>query len=674
MPPLAVVLSLVPMQLTARLITPGAFLAAALLSGGAAIWGVSVIESRSASLVRTALVVGGFDWTGVETDGLQVIVTGTAPTESARFRALATAGEAVDPARVIDAISVNDPGDVRPPDFSVEILRNADGISLIGLVPAGTDREATVARLSRIAGEGKVADLLDAADNPVPESWQPALDFALQALGELPRSKISVGAGQVAVTAIADSAAEKARIESDLLRMAPASVRVSMEISAPRPVIAPFSLRFLKDAQGARFDACSADTEEARDLILGAAAGAGATGRQSCTIGLGVPSPDWAAAAAMAIGAVNEMGAGTLTFSDADITLVAPSGVPQEVFDRAAGRLESGLPEVFSLKAVRNEPETGGAAGGDGGATVFRAVLSTDGELQLDGRVPDERARDAVQSFARAVFGEARVVPAMRIAPGLPEGWPVRVLAALEALGELTSGSVTVEAGEIRIEGVSGSADARDRVARMLADRLGGEARIALDIRYDEALDPILKLPKPEDCERDLNAVTAADKITFEPGKAVIAPASRKAIELLAEVMKRCSDFPIEVGGHTDAQGREEMNLALSKARALAVVEALMERRVLTGHLTAEGYGETQPVADNESEAGREANRRIEFRLIRHDDMAAAAAGVRVLRAGPETPRALPRPARAGGVASGSASGEAAGGGAGGGAGSADAD
>ena len=72
----------------------------------------------------------------------------------------------------------------------------------------------------------------------------------------------------------------------------------------------------------------------------------------------------------------------------------------------------------------------------------------------------------------------------------------------------------------------------------------------------------------------------------------------------------------MEVGGYTGSQGREEMNKALSQRRADAVLSALLARRVLTTNLTAHGYGEENPIADNDTEAGREANRRIEFRLI----------------------------------------------------------
>jgi OOP family OmpA-OmpF porin len=83
--------------------------------------------------------------------------------------------------------------------------------------------------------------------------------------------------------------------------------------------------------------------------------------------------------------------------------------------------------------------------------------------------------------------------------------------------------------------------------------------------------------------------------------------------------LKKCGEIRIEVQGHTDSQGRESMNLTLSQSRAEAVIEELMNRRILVSNITAKGYGETTPIADNDTEEGREANRRIEFRLIQPD-------------------------------------------------------
>lgn len=601
------------MRLPHRLIPPAAFLAAAVLAILGAILAAGLVESRSASGVRKALDAAGLGWAQVRADGLKVLLSGTAPNETERFRAVSTAGSVIDAANVRDDMEVADSAVIDTPEFTVEILRNDDGISLIGLVPAGTARDEIKARVTAIAGGVPVTDLLESAKYPVPDTWPLALDFGLSALADLPRSKISITAPKVAIVAITDSAAEKARIEADLARRKPEAVALERDISAPRPVIAPFTLRFLIDEQGARFDACSANNERARDRILAAANDAGAPPQTTCTIGLGVPSPQWADAVTLGIGVLADLGAGSITFSDADVSLIAAPSVDQAAFDEAVGRLESNLPEVFSLRAeLTPKPE----AQVQKGPAVFTAALAADGKVTLGGRITDETARDSVESYARSRFGSSNVDTAMRLETDLPEGWPLRALVGLQALAELAQGQLTVTAEDVTLTGVSGSQDARDSVSRMLAAGLGKGAKFRLDIRYDAKLDPLLGLPTPEQCIARINDELAAHKLAFEPGSATFTPDSAKTLDTLAGLMKDCTDVPIEVAGHTDSQGREEMNLALSEDRAEAVVAALLERRVPTSNLTAVGYGETVPIADNGSEAGREANRRIEFRLL----------------------------------------------------------
>ena len=87
-------------------------------------------------------------------------------------------------------------------------------------------------------------------------------------------------------------------------------------------------------------------------------------------------------------------------------------------------------------------------------------------------------------------------------------------------------------------------------------------------------------------------------------------------MDQIADLLRTCGSLRLEVQGHTDSQGREEMNLSLSQARAESVLNELRARKVLTSSFIAKGYGEALPIAENDTEEGREANRRIEFRLI----------------------------------------------------------
>ncbi len=610
------------------------FAVTALLSLVAAGFAVSKIEDASEFAVRRALNLQGHDWAEVQSDGLRVVLTGTAPDEATRFNALTAAGTEVETSRVIDEMEVAPTADLTPPRFSVEILRNDSGISIIGLVPSELDRDDLIEHLQRLDPSARVSDLMESADYPKPDGWDQAIDYAIDALSDLPRAKISASPGLVRVTAIADSQQEKERLEQNLNRAAPPGLRIGLSISAPRPVITPFTLRYLIDEDGGQFDACSAQDEDARDIIVGTAQEAGLTGPYSCTIGLGVPSPRWANAAQLSIRALAELGKGSVTLSDADITLVAAQDTNPFEFDRIVGELENALPEVFVLHAVLPEPEPDDPSG----PVEFVATRSPEGLVQLRGRVGDETLREMTDSFARAAFGSLQVHTATRIAPDLPADWPVRVLAGLEALSELHNGALTVTPDNVALSGISHDPDAKARIAGMLSDKLGEAQEYTLSITYQEPPAPADAPPDPEVCEEQLAEVQAASKIAFEPGSATVAAESRDALNQIADILRECGPIRLEIQGHTDSQGREEMNEQLSQARAQSILNELRGRRVPTSSFSAVGYGETQPIADNDTEEGREENRRIEFRLIRPEPVANSETGLEAMEAETETP------------------------------------
>mgnify|MGYP000208991667 CR=1 FL=1 len=603
------------MRLSSLTILVGTFLGAALISVIVAIFAAAAIERSSADGVKMALDIEGMSWTDVTADGLRVELTGTAPSEADRFRAITVAGHVVDASRVIDAMKTADSEGLAPPRFSIELLRNEGQISLIGLIPAATDREALIKRLDDLPNVDTVTDLLETANYPAPESWPLTLDYAVTALRDLPRSKISLAAGKVSVTAMTSSIEKQKELETRLTRRAGGPIQLTLAISAPRPVITPFTLRYIIDDAGGRFDACSADTEAARDRILTAAEGAGLTGEARCTLGLGVPSPEWDAAVSSAILALARIGKGTVTFSDADISLIAAESTDRATFDRVIGELENALPDVFALHAVLPEVDSGAPKG----PAEFTATLSPEGQVQLRGRIRNELSRKTADSYAKSRFGIDNVYFAARLDDTLPEGWSLRVLAGLSALAQLANGALTVTEDSVSVTGVTGNKDASADIARLLSDQLGEGQEFRIDVAYNEKLDPDAARPPPEKCIADVKAIQSVRKINFEPGSATVTGDSRRVLDDLAEILRFCGPLQIEIGGHTDSQGREEMNLDLSQQRADTVIAELRNRRVITSGFVATGYGETQPIGDNATEEGREENRRIEFSLISAD-------------------------------------------------------
>ena len=605
------------MQLSAILYRFGVFVAAALLSVLAARATVTVVESRSVLAVQEDLIDRKYEWASVLGDGLQVILEGEAPTEASRFRAISSAGRIVDASRIIDNMTVADSGGIEAPEFAIEILRNDSGISLIGLIPEGMDRDGLNRRIERLADGQPVTDLLEAADYDTPDRWESAVDYAIRALGELPRSKISVTAQRVSVDAISDSRDEKAQLETRLARNTPEGVALAVSISAPRPVMAPFTTRFSLTEEGAQLSACAVDTADAERRILAAASELGFAERSTCVRALGSPSRQWGEAVEMAIQTVGELGGGTVTISDGDITIVALEGTAQATFDSAIGKLENALPAAFAVQAdlpvMVQESEDG--------PPQFVATLSPEGSVQLRGRIESDMLNTVAANYASARFGQNNLTMGTRVAEGLPDGWSVRVLAGLEALSELSNGAVTVEPGTVVVRGNTGNPNASADITRLLIDKLGQSADVQIDVTYVEQLDPIAGLPTAEECVEQIQAVTTARKILFEPSSATISADTLGVMDDIAEILKKCADLKLQIAGYTDSQGREVMNQQLSEDRARSVLEALRLRRVPTGTFTSIGFGEADPIADNGTEEGREANRRIEFSLIVPEDV-----------------------------------------------------
>lgn len=599
----------------ANVLTAAAFVVAALLAVAGATLSVRATEHLLASEAQDALGEAQIDWPEIQVDGLLVTMNGQAGSEAERFRALGVVSNVVGAERVIDRLTVAPSVAIASPRFSVEMMRNGLDVSLIGLVPEAYDVDGIVRRIEGIGPEVSVVNMVETAAHAVPFGWERSVDYALKAVSLVPVSKISVSADQVEVFGLAESERQRDDFRQRLQRERPRGLIASIEISAPRPAITPFTLRFVIDEDGARFDACSADSQEARAAILQAARQAGASGVLECTIGLGSPSPRWQVATVAAVRALADAGAGTVTFSDTDISFVVPNAVEVAEFDRIVGTLENAIPDVFSLQAVRLPPEEGDTDAPEN-AVEFQITRAPEGAVVMRGRLTDDRLRSALLSMARSEFGLSAVDMQANITPDTPEGWSVRTLLAVDVLSYLEHGSVRVRPSQIDIRGVTGDAGASDRISQILTDRLGAGARFNLNINYDERFDPVAMQPTPARCEAWIKEILTEEQLTFDPGSATLVADAARVMDQIAEVLRDCGRLEMEIAGHTDSQGRLETNMRLSQQRAEAVMAALLARGIPISGFEARGYGPDFPIADNSTAAGREANRRIEFSLI----------------------------------------------------------
>ena len=107
------------------------------------------------------------------------------------------------------------------------------------------------------------------------------------------------------------------------------------------------------------------------------------------------------------------------------------------------------------------------------------------------------------------------------------------------------------------------------------------------------------------------------NNLQFEVGKEVIKPTSFASLNILSQTLKDAPEWTLKLSGHTDNTGSTAFNLNLSKKRAEAVKNYLVAQGIDPKRITTEGLGSTKPIASNDTAQGREANRRVEFLVIK---------------------------------------------------------
>jgi outer membrane protein OmpA-like peptidoglycan-associated protein len=231
---------------------------------------------------------------------------------------------------------------------------------------------------------------------------------------------------------------------------------------------------------------------------------------------------------------------------------------------------------------------------------VFDVKKSTDGQLVFAGTVAAEADLSALATAAGTEPPATLVVGV-----GLPPDFSDSAAVGTRALAMLTDGEFGLD-GQTWV--LSGRAET-DAVRQSAINELA-----ALPAAKDWEVDVSL-LPGLEVCQNKVTALAARNDIRFESGGAKLLKESLAALDELATDLAACKEATVNVEGHTDADGEADANLALSVARAEAVVDALILRGVAPERLYAVGYGESLPIASNETRAGKQANRRIAFSI-----------------------------------------------------------
>lgn len=247
-------------------------------------------------------------------------------------------------------------------------------------------------------------------------------------------------------------------------------------------------------------------------------------------------------------------------------------------------------------------------------------------QVVLTGEVLNDAQRAEIVDAAEDTFGSDAVIDRMTVsglAPGI-DGADARVGAFAGLMPSLLNnydrGSINLDAESLDIEGVAGSPAAL-AAAEADAAAFSGLGSLSTDLTAPEPTPvpptptPVPPTPTPVPAPAATEVIGELDLsgVQFDSGTANLTAEAQGILDNAALAISQFPDAEIAVHGHTDNQGSEESNLALSQARAEAVITYLGGQGVNVDRLTAEGFGEANPIEDNGTSEGRAANRRVEF-------------------------------------------------------------
>ncbi|MDH4036630.1 MAG: OmpA family protein [Candidatus Krumholzibacteria bacterium] len=256
----------------------------------------------------------------------------------------------------------------------------------------------------------------------------------------------------------------------------------------------------------------------------------------------------------------------------------------------------------------------------------FREVNKddSDGDRVLD-------RNDACPGTPRGAIVDANGCPLDTDGDGVPDG--------IDRCAETPRGAMVDRHGCPQDSDGDGIADGLDRCARTPRGAIVDAHGCPQDSDGDGVADGIDECPgtstelavNKKGCpvligevgQQFLDGDAVAFNIAFSSGKAEIQPSSYAFLDSVGVVLNDWPEAKVEIGGHTDSQGAATFNQQLSEKRAQAVKDYLTSKykRIRPRNLTPVGYGESQPVATNDTPEGRARNRRVEFRLTNASEL-----------------------------------------------------
>lgn len=277
-------------------------------------------------------------------------------------------------------------------------------------------------------------------------------------------------------------------------------------------------------------------------------------------------------------------------------------------------------------------------------------VKNGEGKLFLEGYLPSKEAHEKLLSKAKELFDENKIEDSIKIEDNAPKDWEDMTLFGLEKLSEVDYGDMNITDysylfkahlpnSQKKVEFLNSIKDVMSKPDNHYG-RYRGDYIVTAPVAD---IKPTQKVAKSDDtkkrqeinstkpketkvqeakrqqleCQAMLNKQIASRHINFAFNSSKISQNSYAILDDIAKTLQRCdlNGKILEIAGHTDSRGSQRYNLQLSQKRSENIKNYLVRQGVDANKLKAVGYGESMPIADNKTAAGRALNRRTEFNI-----------------------------------------------------------
>ena len=408
------------------------------------------------------------------------------------------------------------------------------------------------------------------------------------------------------IAGVARSVDDYETVSDGLARGLPPGMKVVSNAIVPAPV-SPYGWSATRDG-GAVVLSGYVPSQATRDEVatLARSLFAGLDVTDKVRVASGEPKMDWIGAIKFAMSELAELATGSVTLGDKTYAIEGEAASP-EAFTRLMDATGRTLPASLALESAEVVPPK---------VSPYRfSAERAPRRITLAGFVPTEKDKKTILATARRTLGAVEIVDQLGFASGAPADFVEAASTVLQAVARLAGGRAEIIDGDVEIDGGVYAQGAVEEIVAAAEETLPKGFMATISVVTRQPGQPLTA----EQCDQLLQDELQTGRIEFDGSKATLSRDSFGLLDRIAATLVRCPQAKVEVGAHSDSEGSASRNRDRTQSRAEAVVDYLVDAAVMRERLTAVGYGETVPVADNSTAEGKAANRRVEFKIALPD-------------------------------------------------------